>query len=169
MSLENLIGSIMQERLREKEHNNDIYMLWLCRKHGNKNIKTRHRFIIGMPLGVIKVNNNNYYMYNDHKIMTLLLEIDDNNKVQKPLIMRWDKWTDGFISEKAIDRVVNNKYRYFVRILDRGNDKKSYKRLNRILRNNWDNFYFEFEYLENNVKDMLNNNTEATWDKLGRD
>ena len=164
----NLLEAIMRKRLQEQEHNNGIYMLWLCRKHGNKHIKTRHSFIIGMPLGVIKIDNNKYYMYNDHKIMTLLPEIDDNNKVQKPLVMRWDKWVDGFISEKAIDRVVNNKYRYFVRILDRGNDKRSYKRLNRILRNNWDNFYFEFEYLENNVKDMLNNNIEATWDKLGR-
>ena len=118
-----------------------------------------------MPIAIIEVNENGKYFYIDNKKMELppkIETIDEKEVIQKPIVMRWDKWYDTFLSLKSIDRVVNNRFKHRVSVVNRGIDAHTYRLLNRILRNSMDKHEFVFEELDDMIVNIIKNNTNKT-------
>lgn len=124
-----------------------------------------------MPIAIIEVNEDGTYFYIDNKKMELppkIETIDGKEVVQKPIVIRWDKWYDTFISLKSIDRVVNNRFKHRVSIVNRGIDAHMYRVLNRILRNSMDKYEFVFEELDDMIVNTIRNNENKMMHKLER-
>lgn len=148
---------------------NGYYIVHLRRKHSVNVI--RRTFVMTMPIAIIEVNKDGKYFYIDNKKMELppkIETIDGKEVVQKPIVMCWDKWNDAFLSLKSIDRVVNNKFKHRISIINRGIDVHMYKVLNRILRNSMNKYEFVFEELDDMIVNTIKNNINKTMHKLER-
>ena len=142
---------------------NGFYAVHIRRKHSVNII--RRTFTMTMPIAIIEVNENGKYFYIDNKKMELppkIETIDGKEVVQKPIVMRWDKWYDTFLSLKSIDRVVNNRFKHRVSVVNRGIDAHTYRVLNRILRNGMDKYEFVFEELDDMIVNTIKNNPNKT-------
>lgn len=125
-----------------------------------------------MPIVIIEVNEDGTYFYIDNKKMELppkIETIDGKEVVQKPIVMCWNKWNDTFLSLKSIDRVVNNRFKYRVSVVNRGIDAHTYRVLNRILRNGMDKYEFVFEELDDMIVNIIKNNINKTMYELNND
>lgn len=149
---------------------NGYYIVYLRRKHTVNII--RNTFNMSMPIAIIEVNKDGKYFYIDNKKMELppkIETIDGKEVVQKPIVMRWDKWNDTFLSLKSIDRVVNNRFKHRVSVVNRGIDAHMYRVLNRILRNSMDKYEFIFEELDDMIVNIIKNNINKTMYELNND
>lgn len=149
---------------------NGFYAIHIRRKHTVNII--RRTFTMTMPVAIIEVNKDGKYFYIDNKKMELPPKIEtigEKEVVQKPIVMRWDKWTDTFLSLKSIDRVVNNRFKHRVSVVNRGIDGHTYRVLNRILRNGMDKYEFVFEELDDMIVNIIKNNTNKTMYELNND
>ena len=149
---------------------NGFYAVHIRRKHSVNII--RRTFTMTMPIAILEVTEDGKYFYIDNKKMELppkIETIDGKEVVQKPIIMRWDKWNDTFISLKSIDRVVNNRFKHRVSVVNRGIDAHTYRVLNRILRNGMDKYEFIFEELDDMIVNTIKNNPNKTMYELNND
>lgn len=149
---------------------NGYYIVYLRRKHTVNII--RNTFNMSMPIAIIEVNENGKYFYIDNKKMELppnIETIDEKEVVQKPIVVCWDKWNDTFLSLKSIDRVVNNRFKHRVSVVNRGIDAHTYRVLNRILRNGMDKYEFVFEELDDMIVNTIKNNPNKTMYELNND
>ena len=143
---------------------NGFYAVCIRRKHSVNII--RRTFTMTMPIAIIEVSNGKKYFYIDNKKIET---IDGKEVVQKPIVMRWDKWYDTFLSLKSIDRVVNNRFKHRVSVVNRGIDAHTYRVLNRILRNGMDKYEFVFEELDDMIVNTIKNNPNKTMYELNND
>lgn len=149
---------------------NGFYTVYIRRKHSVNII--RRTFTMTMPVAILEVNEDGKYFYIDNKKMELppkIETIDEKEVVQKPIVMRWDKWYDTFLSLKSIDRVVNNRFKHRVSVVNRGIDAHTYRVLNRILRNGMDRYEFTFEELDDMIANIIKNNTNKTMYELNNE
>lgn len=160
MLVEKLIDSIIKERLKSNDTPIDgIYVLGIRRKSRVSCI--RNTFDMAMLVAVDKIEDGKHYFYIDNKKMELFPEIEEKDGkqiVHKPVTIRWDKWYDAFLSAKAIDRVVNNKFKKNIRYIKRGNKFHTLSRLSRILRDHMEDY--EYVYIpidEAGVKVIIDN------------
>jgi hypothetical protein len=164
------LDSIISKRILEERLDNGFYTVYIRRKHTINII--RNTFYMAMPIAIIEVNNGKKYFYIDNKKMELppkIETIDGKEVVQKPIIMCWDKWNDAFLSLKSIDRVVNNRFKHRVSVVNRGIDAHTYRVLNRILRNGMDKYEFVFEELDDMIVNTIKNNPNKTMYELNND
>ena len=157
------LDSIISKRILEERLDNGFYTVYIRRKHTINII--RNTFYMAMPIAIIEVNNGKKYFYIDNKKMELppkIETIDGKEVVQKPIVMCWNKWNDAFLSLKSIDRVVNNRFKHRVSVVNRGIDAHTYRVLNRILRNSMDRYEFIFEELDDMIVNIIKNNTNKT-------
>ena len=156
MLVERLLRSTLGKRIKEAGLEKGWYTVFIRRKHPLNRL--RSHILLAMPVCVVKVDNY-INAYIDNKEMTLPgWEEEVNGEIihHKGVTMKWDKWTDMFISMKAMDRVMNNKFSKTMRIIELGEDEYSFMRLNKILRHNFDKFELLFEELDSNTIEMLN-------------
>lgn len=149
---------------------NGFYAVHIRRKHTVNTI--RRTFTMTMPVAILEVNEDGKYFYIDNKKMELppkIETIDEKEVVQKPIVMCWDKWNDTFLSLKSIDRVVNNRFKHRVSVVNRGIDAHTYRVLNRILRNGMDKYEFVFEELDDIIVNIIKNNTNKTMYELNNE
>ena len=164
------LDSIISKRILEEALDNGLYAVHIRRKHSVNII--RRTFTMSMPVAILEVNEDKKYFYIDNKKMELppkIETIDGKEVVQKPIVMCWNKWNDAFLSLKSIDRVVNNRFKHRVSVVNRGIDAHTYRVLNRILRNGMDKYEFAFEELDDMIVNIIKNNINKTMYELNND
>ena len=165
MLVEKLIDSIVKERLKNNITPEDgIYVLGIRRKSRVSCI--RNIFDMAMLIAVDKIEDGKHYFYIDNKKMELFPEVEEKDGkqiVHKPVTMRWDKWYDAFLSTKAIDRVVNNKFKKNIKYIKRGNKFHTLSRLSRILRDRMDDYEFIYIPIDEIGVKVINDNPYTEW------
>lgn len=167
MLAEKLLDSIIKERINNTLPSDGYYVLCIRRKHSINII--RNTYSMSMPIGVIRIEDDKYHFYIDNKTMTLppkVETIDGKEVVSKPITLKWDMWSDAFLSLKAIDRVVNNRFTKRIPYIMRGIDRYTLSKLVRILRYNWDKYEFVYDELDDAVVNIIENNPHAKWNDL---
>lgn len=165
MLVEKLIDSIIKERLKNNDTPEDgIYVLGIRRKSRISCI--RNTFDMAMLVAVDKIEDGKHYFYIDNKKMELFPEIEEKDGkqiVHKPVTIRWDRWYDAFLSAKAIDRVVNNKFKKNVRYIKRGNKFHTLSRLSRILRDHMENYEYVYIPIDEAGVKVITDNPYTVW------